>query len=158
MLKEQAGYSREIAVAEPVAAIAEDLTVNDLNGTITLTRTPQGVYAQGRLQAYAPAECVRCLTPLQQRVSSRFGEMYHYPPERAPEDGLAIPEDMNLDFAPLVREDMLLSIPMRLLCRPDCKGLCPKCGKNWNEGPCDCEPDEGESPFSDLGRLKDRLS
>lgn len=157
LLREQAGYSREIPIDEPEVAVADDLTVHALRGTISLTRTPQGLYAQGRLRAQAAAECVRCLTPFQHPVSSRFAEMYHYPPEKAPADGLVIPEHMNLDFAPLVREDMLLSLPMRQLCRPDCKGLCPQCGQNWNEGPCACEPDPADPRLSALKDLKDKL-
>lgn len=117
--------------------------MRQLHGRISLTRTPQGLYAQGHLRAVAPAECVRCLTPFEQPVSSRFGEMFHYPPERAPAEALLIPDHMNLDFAPLVREDMLLSLPMRQLCRPDCKGLCPICGQNWNEATCACEAPAG---------------
>jgi uncharacterized protein len=135
-------------------AIADDLAVRELRGVLTLTRTPQGIYAQGRLRADTPAECVRCLAPFDQPVGSRFSEMFHYPPDKAPADGQAIPEHMNLDFAPIVREDMLLSLPMRLLCRPDCKGLCPTCGKNWNEGPCDCQPEAGDAPFSILNPPK----
>lgn len=157
MLREQAGYSREIPIDEPEAVIAEDLAVRRLQGVIALTRTPQGVLAQGRLRAIAPAECVLCLTQFEQPIATRFAEMYHYPPEKAPADALLIPEHMNLDFAPVVREDMLLSLPMRLLCRPDCKGLCPICGQNWNEGPCQCEPEGPESGLSALKDLKDKL-
>lgn len=144
-------------VDEPQLAIAEDLTVNALRGSIALTRTPQGLIAQGRLTASLPSECVRCLTPVQQPVTSKFTELYHFPPETAPADGLVIPEDMNLDFSPVVREDMLLSVPMHVLCKPDCKGLCPVCGQNWNDGPC--EHMQAEPPvdprFAELRRLLD---
>jgi uncharacterized protein len=157
LLREQAGYSREIPIDEPEAVIADDLMVRRLHGVITLTRTPQGLYAQGRLRASAPGECVRCLTHFEQPVTSRFVEMYHYPPEKAPAEALVIPEHMNLDFAPVVREDMLLAMPMRQLCRPDCKGLCPICGQNWNEGVCACEPEAGEGGLGALKQLKDKL-
>lgn len=154
LLKEGPGYSRDIPLNEPVLEVADDLTVHDLAGTLALTRTPQGLYVVGRLKANLPSECSLCLTPLQQAVTSRFSELYHFPPEDAPEDGQVIPEDMNLDFSAVVREDMLLSVPIRQLCRPDCKGLCPNCGKNWNEGPCDCQIDEGDPR---LAVLKDLL-
>lgn len=111
------------------------------------------MYVEGRLRGATRAECTRCLTEFQQPVSSRFSELYHHPPETAPDDARVIPEDMNLDFSDLVREDMLLSIPMQQLCRPDCKGLCPNCGKNWNEGPCDCPPEVIESRLSKLRDL-----
>lgn len=140
---------------EPRLAVADDLTVNELSGAITLTRTPQGVFAQGRLAGVLPSECVRCLTPVQQRVTSKFTELYHFPPETAPAEGLSIPEDMNLDFSPVVREDMLLSVPMYVLCKADCKGLCPTCGQNWNDGTCGHM--QAEAPldprFAELRRL-----
>ena len=157
LLKEQAGYSREIPIDEPEAIIADDLSVRRLRGTLTLTRTPQGLYAQGALRAATTLECARCLTPLEQPVSCRFGEMYHFPPDKAPADALTIPEHMNLDFAPLVREDLLLALPMRPLCRPDCKGLCPSCGQNWNEAACACEPEASQGGLSALKDLKDKL-
>lgn len=158
LLKEQAGYSRDIPIDEPTLALGDDLVVQQLRGTLGLTRTPQGIYAQGSLRALTQAECVLCLTPVEQTVSSRFGEMFHFPPEKAPAEALVIPEHMNVDFAPLVREDMLLSLPMRVLCRPDCKGLCPKCGQNWNEAPCQCEPETDDPRLSVLKDLRDKLA
>lgn len=158
LLKENPGYSRTLPLDEPNLAIAEDLTVQGLAGHIALTRTSQGLYAQGRLHGQVELECGRCLTPVAQKVTSRFAEMFYYPPDETPEDGLPIPEDMNVDFAPLVREDMLLSVPIRVTCRPDCKGLCPTCGKNWNDGPCACPPEVGDSRFDVLKKLLDDSS
>jgi uncharacterized protein len=141
LLKEGVGYSREFTFDEPLVQVADDLIVHNLGGSVTLTRTPQGLYAQGRLTATIDNSCVRCLEPFDQLVSARLGELYHYPPESAPPDSPTISDDVHLDLTPVVREDFLLSIPMHALCRPDCKGLCPQCGANWNEGPCDCRDD-----------------
>ena len=47
-------------------------------------------------------------------------------------------EDERLDLDGLVLEDLLMDMPGQYLCKEDCKGLCPSCGKNWNEGPCKC--------------------
>ncbi len=49
--------------------------------------------------------------------------------------------DCKVDLAGLLREDVLLDLPWKFLCREDCKGLCPRCGKNLNEGPCTCSPE-----------------
>lgn len=157
LLKEGPGYNRDLPVSEPRLTIADDLTVSDLRGLIALTRTPQGLLAQGRLTGRIPLECVRCLTAVEQAVSSKFSELYHFPPETAPADGVFIPEDMNLDFSPVVREDMLLSVPMHVLCKPDCKGLCPTCGQNWNDGACEhMHPEAPIDPrFAALRRLLD---
>ena len=47
--------------------------------------------------------------------------------------------DGKLDLSQLALEDVFLSLPSKLLCSEDCKGICPQCGKNLNEGPCDCK-------------------
>lgn len=56
-------------------------------------------------------------------------------------DEFILVEDMKLDIEQLVLEDIYLWLPMKTLCREDCKGICPKCGKNLNEGSCDCRKD-----------------
>jgi uncharacterized protein len=153
LLKEGVGYSREFEFDEPVVPIADDLTVHDLRGRVTLTRTPQGLYAQGQLRGVIDHECTRCLTDYRQPVSIRLSELYHYPPENAPAGEPVISDDVHLDLTPVAREDFLLSIPISAICRPDCKGLCPSCGKNWNEGPCDCEDDQTDPRWAGLADL-----
>ena len=155
LIKESVGYSRTIPFAEASAEIAPDLTVRDLRGEVTLTRTPQGLYAQGKLTGVTLGECSRCLEPMPVTLTGRLGEMYYYPAGTAPADALTIPEDLNLDLAPEVRDDMLLSQPMHVLCRPDCKGLCPTCGVNRNTEPCDCVDDDIDPR---LAKLKDLLN
>jgi len=154
LLKENIGYSREITFDEPHVHVAEDLTVDRLHGAITFSRTPQGLYAQGRLQAISHEQCVRCLIAVDQTLTCKIGDLFIYPPENAPEDALTVGEDIHIDLAPLVRENMLLSKPIRILCRPDCKGLCPTCGQNWNEGPCDCREESGDLRWAALEKLK----
>jgi uncharacterized protein len=153
LLKEGVGFSREFTFDEPEVRVADDLTVHNLRGVVTLTRTPQGLYAQGHLRATLDYECSRCLTRFEQPVSVRLAELFHYPPESAPPDSLTISDDVHLDLTPVVREDFLLSIPMHALCRPDCKGLCPQCGANWNEGPCDCRDEQIDPRMQVLAQL-----
>lgn len=63
-------------------------------------------------------------------------------------------EGDDLDLAPHVWEDMILSAPTKYHCSPDCMGLCPTCGANLNDGPCKCGPEEDVSNTG-LGALKD---
>ena len=58
------------------------------------------------------------------------------------DDTYVVVSDERLDLEELLREDILLELPSKYLCSPDCKGLCPKCGKNLNEGDCGCEAEE----------------
>ena len=153
LLKEGIGFHREIIFDEPDASLSDDLTVHNLRGEVTLTRTPQGLYSQGQLRATIDYECSRCLTDFDQPVTVRLAELYHYPPESAPPDSPTIGDDVHLDLGPVVREDFLVSIPMHALCRPDCKGLCPQCGANWNEGPCDCRDEQIDPRLAVLAQL-----
>ena len=63
----------------------------------------------------------------------------------------------TIDLSDGLREDILITFPQHFLCKEDCLGLCPRCGANWNEGPCDC-PDSAEvdedSPWAALGQLE----
>lgn len=155
LLKEGVGYNRDFPFDEPSVALADDLTVTDLHGTANLTRTPQGLYTQGVLRATVAQTCSRCLTDMEQPVTSRLGELYHYPPETAEPDSLTVGDDHHIDLTPIVREEFILSIPLQPLCRPDCKGLCPQCGANWNEGPCDCPSEDRDPRWSGLLDLLD---
>ena len=158
LLKEGIGYSREITFDEPEVQVAADLTVSRLHGAVSFSRTPQGLYVQGRLQAVSHEQCVRCLADVDQMLASKIGDLFIYPPENAPEDALTVGDDVHIDLAPLVRENMLLSKPIRILCRPDCKGLCPHCGQNWNEGPCNCSTEQDDPRWAALAKLKKEAS
>ncbi len=65
---------------------------------------------------------------------------------------IPVPEE-ELDLERLVLEDVLLDMPGQFLCREDCKGLCPRCGKNWNEGPCGCYEPEVDPRLEVLRQL-----
>ena len=134
--------------------MADDLDILNFRGGVRLTHTPQGVYTQGRFKGEHPAECVRCLSEFTQTLSVDIKQLYDFPPD--PSSEFSVAETGLLDLAPLMRELMLLSTPMRALCRPNCKGLCPNCGQNWNDGRCECEQDEINPQFVVLKDLLKR--
>jgi uncharacterized protein len=74
---------------------------------------------------------------LAQPLTIELDHLFVYPPEKAEDPMLAIAESALLNLAPLVREYMWLDVPIQPLCRSDCQGLCPICGKNRNETECD---------------------
>lgn len=76
---------------------------------------------------------MRCLTNFDQLLHATFEELYAFDKRSVTESGLILPEDANIDLGPLVREYLLLEMPISPVCRPDCKGLCPICGANLNE-------------------------
>jgi uncharacterized protein len=139
LLHKNVGYSRNFDFDHEALRVDEDLDVTELRGSIQLTRTAQGLYAQGRLQARISLDCVRCLTTFDQLLTVDLGDMFHYPPSRAEDLSMSVPEDGILDLNPLIREYLILDIPIQPLCKQDCKGLCAVCGGNLNETVCDHE-------------------
>ncbi len=156
LLKETAGYSREILYQADDLLLGDDLDVHELTGAVHFTRTHDGLLSQGRMRAKVDCECVRCLANTVQPVTADFQELWYYPPDKAPEDAeWIIGEDANLDLGPLVREIFLLGIPIQVLCQPDCRGLCPTCGHDLNTGPCECRDESADPRLASLRRLLD---
>jgi uncharacterized protein len=77
-------------------------------------------------------------------------------PLPSPEEAsvFTIDEQHTLDLTEAVRQYSLLAIPMKTLCKKNCAGLCPTCGKNLNEGQCDCPKDDIDPRWSKLAELK----
>ena len=73
--------------------------------------------------------------------------------ERQESDTIIVVPDMQLEVDELVYTEVVLNLPSKHLCKEDCKGLCYKCGKNLNEGDCDCENSEPDPRFEKLREL-----
>jgi uncharacterized protein len=133
IINQNVGFSSKFPLEEARFLLEPDLEATDLSGTVRITRTPQGLLVQVQIKALVQAECVRCLSDFSQPLSVDFTELYAFSKRSVTESGLILPEDGHIDLDPLVREYILLDIPMSPLCKPDCKGLCPICGENFNE-------------------------
>lgn len=137
LIHQGAGTSREIEFDFPAIVAGDDLPLADLRGTVRLTRVSDGLYLEGELASEVELECDRCLTPVRKSVPVSLGDLLEYPPGPGSDPVVTVPETGIFDLGPLLREHFLLGISTHPLCRPDCKGLCPECGVNWNEETCD---------------------
>lgn len=144
IIAETVGYSREFPIEVPAIHLPPDLTLTDLNGTVRVTRLAQGLLVQADLSATVPAECVRCLIDFQQPLQVNFTELYAFTPDSMTESGLLLPETGKIDLAPIVRDEMLIAMPIGPVHDPDCKGLCPICGENLNDFPNHRHEEESE--------------
>ena len=131
------GYSRDFHFDFQSIHLQPDLNLNSLTGVTRIGRTPQGLLVQGKFHAAYQAECVRCLNETQLQLKTEFNELYAFSNRTMTEFGLILPEDGNIDLEPIVREYLLIEIPISPLCRPDCKGLCPVCGEDLNVLMCE---------------------
>ncbi len=148
------GYSRDFPVEIPKLRFP-DLEIDDIKGGARVTRTAQGLLVQVKLSACTQVECVRCLTECMQSLEVEFTELYAFTRDSVTESGLIVSENGKIDLEPLVRDEMLLAIPISSLCRQDCLGLCPTCGENLNEGPCNHSEEPGNPRLSVLKLLLD---
>lgn len=138
-----------------------------LAGRIRLTR--RGYEFRGTFRTAAQLTCGRCLGPCHLDLGGEF--RLFLVPEGTPEEGPqfeTIPEDDDeaidlfpiagrvVDLAALLREQVDLVLPIRVLCREDCRGLCPGCGADLNNEPCRCSP-KSEERWGDLLKLKEKL-
>jgi uncharacterized protein len=153
-LHQSIGFSRDFYFDIPKIHLPPDLDLRNLTGVARVTRTPQGLPVQVKMNASLSTECVRCLKGIQQPLHIDFTELYAFSEKAVTDSNLILPEDGHIDLAPLVREYMLLEIPIGPLCRPDCKGLCPVCGENLNENEHDHGEEEGDPRLAVLKSLK----
>lgn len=154
IIHQTVGYSRDFPFEIPQIKLDPDLELCNLAGTVRVTRTAQGLLLQAKMRADVDAECVRCLEDFAQPLQAEFTELYAFTPDSLTESGLLVPESGKIDLAPLVREEMLLAIPISPLCKEDCKGLCPICGENRNLHPCEHSEAPIDPRFDALKKLK----
>jgi uncharacterized protein len=129
--------SREIDFDLPAISLGNDLNLQKLVGKVELTRTPKGILIVGSFVSSIPAECVRCLDEYDQPLKTHFDELYAFHTNSVTESGLIVPDDGNIDLLPLLREYFLIEVPIKMVCRVDCKGLCTECGENLNHQTCE---------------------
>ena len=102
---------------------------------LRLESAVEGVLVTGLAQVELRGECVRCLTPLEDRIEVDLQELFVYPGSEATEEEASRLEGDRLDLEPVLRDAVVLELPFQPLCRPDCAGLCPECGANLNNDP-----------------------
>jgi uncharacterized protein len=153
LLKEGTGYSREFDVYAEHVTVADDFEVDNLHGSLRLTRIPQGVLIQGYLCADTPTECVRCLEPFLFPFRLELSDLFAYPPSTSDDQAYRVDEGGFIDLAPIVREEGILAVPIHALCRPDCKGLCDQCGRNLNQAACECKHERIDPRLASLRML-----
>ena len=149
------GYSRDYLIELPKFSFGDDLIIHDLEGNFTISRTTEGLLVQTRGQAKTALECVYCLDSFLQELAFSFIEMYSFPSNAIEDTELIIPDDQQIDFTPLIREYLLLEIPINPVCKTECKGLCPICGENLNTKSCDHKDEPIDPRLSVLKTLLD---
>ena len=160
------GMRYHYAIDEPPFEAEGVVFAEPIRGIVDFTNTGRAIVAKGEFETTARLECGRCLNDFSIPVSSVIDESFEIQAlaTEAPEEEVPVAEaeeelepffvENVLDLEELIRQSVILALPIRPLCRDDCKGLCLNCGQNLNDGQCGCQATEGSGPF---GRLADVL-
>jgi uncharacterized protein len=125
------------------------------------TRAAEKIQLVGSVNATVAFDCDRCLTPLSANVESSFDLLY-LPPLGAGDEhelrdddlSIAFYQGQAIDVDDLVREQVELALPMARLCSVECRGLCPECGANLNQGECACAIEQIDPRWAALKDFK----
>ena len=127
-------------------------------------RTSQGILVTGKLRTRLRLTCRRCLDLAEVKVELNLQEEFHPVvriaeaslddvPDEEYDEALLIDEHHILDLSEVIRQGLWLAAPMEALCRPDCRGLCPRCGGNRNLGECHCDETDADPRWAALQAL-----
>jgi uncharacterized protein len=133
-------------------------------------RGPRDIVAdirlKGRFAGQFEVPCARCVEPVEIPLAADFDLIFRpaeadsEPAERsitAPETEIGYYQGDSLALEDVLREQVLLSLPAKTLCKPDCKGLCPRCGENRNTQTCSCDVGPSDPRWEALAGLRGRI-
>ena len=152
------GWWRSEGPDDPILGLDGPVSVS-----ATLARLGTKFVLEGRVSGRLKVPCDRCLETYSLPVDASFRLFLVLPPAGEDAEEIELTEEdlatdyittNEIDLAELVREQIYLSLPMKLLCREDCRGICPRCGVNLNEAACRCKEDRTNPAFAKLKTLK----
>jgi uncharacterized protein len=142
------GQNGSASAEQPAVDPADYKVLGDVHFDGTVRKDEPRFMLSGRVQARLEMLCGRCLEPFTLPVDTQVDLTYVPHPEQAADDEVELSQDdlttafyrdQTLDLAEMLREQFYLALPMRPLCREECKGLCPQCGTNLNQSTCACD-------------------
>ncbi len=134
-----------------------------ITGQVTLARHGHDILVRGRLKGQLTLSCGRCLEDFAAPVEAEFDLLLVPGPAAVgPDEEELSAADLDLDFysgemvdlESILREQIILTLPLKPLCAEICRGLCPRCGANLNREACNCQAEKADSPFAKLAKLK----
>ena len=142
--------------------LEQDSPLRAVGSAELLSRTDGEVRIQGRYTVEMTAQCDRCLGHAAFPLDESF-DLFYQPTEKiAHVEEVAINEEEaeigfyegeGMVLEDILRERVVLALPMQRVCRESCQGICPVCGKNRNDGACDCKPHSADDRWVALRKL-----
>lgn len=159
-IKNEVGASQPfdfITTADQVGLDGEHLWID---GTVSvhgeMINNGRAIEVAGVLKATAKYECDRCLTEFERPVEIPFSEVFQENVSKDNEAGIFGYAGNVIDLSAAIRENVIMSRPLKTFCSAECRGLCPKCGTNLNVSSCACERDSIDPRLAALQKIFDK--
>lgn len=131
---------------QAIAGEAGFVVLSPVSADLLLLKSDGEIFVRGDMTALLTLQCARCLKQVEHKINSKIDIVYTLTPEHKAKEKELTLEDIGanylegdeIDINALLAEQLSLDMPMQPLCRIDCKGLCPKCGADINQGKCNC--------------------
>ena len=162
LLKEPIGATRTYEFRDSISIPEWRSAV--MAGSASMMRTDAGILVEAEAESNVGVSCSRCLAESAVPIRLSFVEEYIPAidvttglPVKIPAGSFSIDKNHILDLSEALQQYALLEIPMKSLCKPDCKGLCPKCGENLNTNSCKCSSKATDPRWSTLENLLNKI-
>lgn len=162
-LKNVNGSVNEVAFELSAEELRECSSIDLAEGNLVFRGTAENkdrvITVKGMISCVIAGFCDRCGENVKVPLVCEFGEAFSNLEEKADEDALDEDDVIHffegdeIDLLSYVEQSIFLAMPMKILCRPDCKGLCPQCGINLNENECSCDKSPIDPRFAVLADL-----
>ena len=145
--------------------VESDIIISPIKARLKIMKVGSEVIVKGEVAADIKLQCSRCIMDFQQLLSVPVDVVYHPIDElRGEERHEIMSGELDMDFysedemdlITLMKEQILLNIPMKPLCTDLCRGICRTCGKNLNEGECSCPQEQADNRFDVLKKILDK--
>lgn len=168
-LRAAPGATEKVVVRGKLAPVSHRGTEVDFDrpveAEVELHSEPGAIYAHVEADVEGRVACDRCLEPFPLQLHLDYREAFVLPEAARPDAGSAGGEGVRqvplegkvIDLTEGLRQNIVMALPMKLVCREDCRGLCPRCGGNLNEGDCGCRVEKTDSRLEALRPLLERL-
>lgn len=154
------GAYRDFVVDHPVEGVDTALAHLDTapaHAALRAESVIEGILVTGRIEAKTKLECARCLKGFRGEVELEVCELFVAPGHESVDDDAYRVSGTDIDLEPMVRDALVLALPLNPLCEEACGGLCVRCGRALVSGSCDCEQEELDPRWAALSQLKDRM-
>jgi len=156
-------YGAEVTQTAPLTIEGRADLVEEHHGP---GQTVEDIRVRGKYSSEFELQCARCLTAVPESLTGEFDLLYRPSAVESGADEHSITtseteigyyQGDGLELEDVLREQVLLSLPARVLCSPDCKGLCPHCGQDLNSASCSCTQSSPDPRWSALSELRTRI-